>query len=425
MLSSVLRTIRERSLLAKGDRLLVAVSGGPDSSALLHGLSAVAERLGLSLLAACVDHRLRPESTEEAHDVRRRCQGMGIPCEVLEVDVSKARKAHVSAQEAAREVRLAALEGAALRLGCTKIALGHTADDQAETVLFRIVRGTGVAGLGGIPYHRGPFVRPLLDVRRAQILAYLRKRKIDFFTDPSNANRHYARSRIRHDVLPMLARENPRIVDALLALASEVRDKEAWTWRETLPASLYLSRRTAHAVDRLVREGCGTRTVAVRHGDLVVRYGSVAWLPRVTQATETQSTIRPQVERQAPPERPVPGPGKYRILAPPALGIELAQPNTGPCPGGNSACFDPAKLGWPLVLRVLRAGDRMAPRGGRGTRKLSDLLIDAKIPRQERADLPVLCDVSGAVLYVPGLRPSQLGRPDENTQEWIEIHVMR
>jgi hypothetical protein len=110
VLSRVLRTIRERSLVTKGDRVLVAVSGGPDSTALLHGLAKVAPRLGISLAAACVDHRLRPESAEEAREVQRRCQGMGIACEILEVDVGSARKAHVSTQEAARNVRLAALE---------------------------------------------------------------------------------------------------------------------------------------------------------------------------------------------------------------------------------------------------------------------------------------------------------------------------
>jgi tRNA(Ile)-lysidine synthase len=418
VLSRVLRTIRERNLVAKGDRVLVAVSGGPDSSALLHSLATVAPRLGISLVAACVDHQLRPESGEEACGVLRRCQGMGIPCEILEVDVGRARKAHVSGQEAAREVRLAALESTAARLGCAKIAVGHTADDQAETVLFRIVRGTGIAGLSGIPYQRGPFVRPLLDVRRAQILAYLRKRKIDFFTDPSNANRRYARSRIRHDVLPLLAQENPRVVEALLALAREASDKEGTTWREGLPADLYLPRRTVHAVDRLVREGCGTRTVAVRNGNLVVGYGLVTWLAKKPISLGS-------VEGHSHGAQCVAGPGRYRVFDPPAPGIELAPGCRGPWPVGNSACFDPAKVTWPLLVRALHPGDRMAPRGGRGTRKLSDLLIDAKIPQQERATLPVLCDALGEILYVPGLRPSQAGRPDGDTQEWIAVHVLR
>ena len=418
MLSRVLRTIRERGLLARGDRLLLAVSGGPDSTALLYGLAKIAPRLGISLVAACVDHRLRPESTEEAHHVCRICQGLGIGCEVLEVDVSRARKAHVSAQEAARNVRLAALQSAAGRLGCTQIALGHTADDQAETVLFRIVRGTGIAGLAGIPYQRGPFVRPLLDVRRAQILAYLAKRKGDYFTDPSNANRRYARSRIRHDVLPALARENPRVVEALLALAREAQDKGEARWRKDLPPGLYLPRRGVHAVDGLMRAGCGTRTITVRDGELTVGYGKVSWLPG-------KPGDLAQVRAQAREAQRVAGPGQYRIFDPPAPGLDIAPARVGPWPGGNSACFDTAKLTWPLSVRALRPGDRMAPRGGRGTRKLSDLLIDAKIPRQERAILPVLCDASGAILCVPGLRPSEIGRPGGETLEWIEVHVLR
>lgn len=418
MLSCVLRTIRERNLVVRGDRLLVAVSGGPDSTALLHGLAKVAPRLGITLMAACVDHGLRPESAGEAREVSRRCRNLGIACEILEVDVNRTRKAHVSVQEAARNARLAALEDAADRLGCTKIALGHTADDQAETVLFRIVRGTGLAGLAGIPYQRGRFIRPLLDVRRAEILVYLAKRKIAFFTDPSNANRRYARSRIRHDILPALARENPRVVDALLALAREAQQSGPGIWRKTLPAELYLPRPTVHTVERWMREGHGTRTMTVRNGELAVGYGKVSWIPG-----KPGQSLR--AKPQAGEDRLVQGAGRFRIFAPPAPGLEIAPACAGPWPGGNSACFDTAKLKWPLRARALRPGDRMAPRGGCGTRKLSDLLIDAKIPRPERAMLPALCDASGVILYVPGLRPSQAARPDETTREWIEVHVLR
>jgi tRNA(Ile)-lysidine synthase len=386
--------------------------------ALVHGLAKVAPRLGITIMAACVDHGLRPDSAEEARTVRRRCQDLGISCEILAVDVNRARKAHVSTQEAARNARLAALESTAVRIGCNKVALGHTADDQSETVLFRIVRGTGLAGLAGIPYQRGCFVRPLLDVRRADILRYLAKRKVAFFTDPSNTNRRYARSRIRHDVLPSLAKENPRVVDALLALAREAQDTSPMLWRQTLPAEFYLPRAAAHTVDRWMREGHGTRTMTVRNGALSVGYGKVSWNPG-------KPAERGAAKSQADEAQPVHGPGQYRILAPPAPGLEIAPACTGPWPSGNSACFDTAKLAWPLRVRALRHGDRMAPRGGRGTRKLSDLLIDAKIPRQERSTLPVLCDAAGVILFVPGLRPAQSGRPDETTREWMDVHVLR
>src|SRR3954447_12808889 len=183
MLSTMLRTIKEHTLVAAGDRVLVAVSGGPDSTALLHGLLVLAPRLGLTLEAAVVDHGLRPESTAEAAEVLERCRAAGVGCAVLQVDVRAARGRHVSWQDAARRARLGALEGEARRLGCPRVALGHTADDQAETLLFRIVRGTGVVGLAGIPYQRDPFVRPLLDVRRREVLAYLRRRRLPFIED--------------------------------------------------------------------------------------------------------------------------------------------------------------------------------------------------------------------------------------------------
>ncbi len=221
MLSAIQRTIAEHDLVARGDRVLVAISGGPDSTALLFGLARLAQRLGIELRAATVDHGLRPEAAAEAAAVARTCAALGIPCEVLRVEVR--RRAHVSIQDAARRARAAALTESAARLGCQRVALGHTADDQAETVLFRIVRGTGLAGLAGIPYQRDRFIRPLLDVRRAQVLSFLRRRRIAFVEDPSNRDPRFARSRVRADWLPFIARENPRIVEALLSLAADSR----------------------------------------------------------------------------------------------------------------------------------------------------------------------------------------------------------
>jgi tRNA(Ile)-lysidine synthase len=416
VLSRVLGTIREHGLLAKGDRVLVAVSGGPDSTALLHVLLKLAPRLGITLAVASVDHGLREESAREAGLVAERCRVAGLDCEVVVVDVGKARRQHVSVQEAARNARLSALQQAAARLGCAKVALGHTADDQAETVLFRILRGTGIAGLAGIPYQRGRFVRPLLDVRREEVLAFLAKRNLLFVTDPSNADRHYARSRIRHDVLPLVAGENPRVVDALLGLSRQARQKTASAWRDVLPRNLYLPRRVIEVVDRLVREGEGTRRVAAPGGSVVVRYGAVTWRPK-------------EAATEAPGEAPstgqvtIAGPGTYAIAG--GHGVEVTVPTKAAWPGGNVACFDASKVHWPLVLRALRPGDRMVPRAGRGSRKLSDLIIDAKIPREDRACLPVLCDAEQRILFVPGLRPSEVGRPVATTDEWFEARLAR
>jgi tRNA(Ile)-lysidine synthase len=418
VLSRILRTIREHALIDAGDRVLIAVSGGPDSTALLHGLLILAGRLGISVRGVCVDHALRTESADEARAVEEHCRGLGIQCEVVRVDVARARGSHVSLQDAARTVRLMALQEAAVRLGCNKIALGHTADDQAETVLFRILRGTGIAGLGGIPYRRDLFVRPLLDVRRAELLGFLGKRRITFFQDPSNANRRYARSRIRHDILPMLERENPRVIEALRALSRQAQGHAAQSWRDELPGVAHLPMRTADTIDRLVREGRGTRRVTVKNGEVVVRYGRVFWQPKSGAALA--SAASPGVVRTITLDG-----GQFRLFDPPAPAIEVLPARRDPWPVGDRACFDVEDLRWPLSVRPRQPGDRMAPRHGRGTRKLSDLLIDAKIPRGQRSTLPVLCDASGTVLYVPGLRPSEAGRPNPRTQEWIEVRVAR
>ena len=419
MLSQVLQTIREQALLAGGERVLVAVSGGPDSTALLHALVHLASRLHIELYAATVDHGLRPESGAEAALVAERCRALGVRCEILAVDVKAARCPHVSWQEAARNVRLSALQEAAIRLGCTRVALGHTADDQAETVLFRIVRGTGIPGLGGIHYQREIFIRPLLDVRRKGIMAFLAKRRIPFIEDPSNTNRHYTRVRIRLDLLPLLCRENPRVVDALLSLAQDARAIAVEAPAHRTLDLTSVPRRAAALIQRMAMQGRGTRRVSVREGEVVVSYGNVRFRPRADL-------------RQAPSLRPgspesvvVAGPGIYRQPGrSEGRALEVEEGKHPAVPPTDAAIFDATRIAQPLQVRAWRPGDRMRPRGGRGSRKLSDLLVDAKIPRDQRPELPVLVAADGTILFVAGLRPSEAGRPQISTARWLAVRAV-
>jgi tRNA(Ile)-lysidine synthase len=419
MLSQVLQTIREQALLAGGERVLVAVSGGPDSTALLHGLKHLAARLHIELVAAVVDHGLRPESGAEAALVVERCQALGVCCEILAVDVRAACRPHVSLQEAARNVRLRALQEAAVRLGCTRVALGHTADDQAETVLFRIVRGTGISGLSGIPYQRGILIRPLLDVRRKSIMAFLAKRHIPFIEDPSNANRHYTRVRIRLDLLPMLCRENPRVVDALLSLAQDVRAvaSGAPTYRTLDRTSV--PRRAAALIQRMATQAQGTRQVSVPKGEVVVSYGKVRF--RARESLRQDSSIPPLSSESVQ----VAGPGIYRLPGrSEGRALKLEEGRHPAVPPTGAALFDAARIARPLEVRAWRPGDRMRPRGGRGSRKLSDLFVDAKIPRDLRPKLPVLATADGTILFVAGVRPSEVGRPRVGTEDWLAVRAV-
>ena len=396
MLSTVLRTIARQALCERGDRVIVAVSGGPDSMALLHVLWEARERLGLALEVAGVDHGLRSAAAGELDFVEARAVALELPFTRLAVEVTR-RGAGL--QDAARQARLGALAALAIERGARRVALGHQADDQAETVLYRMVRGTGLTGLGGIPYQREPFIRPLLDVRRAEILRYLRRRSIPFVEDPSNADLRFARARVRHRYLPMLAEENPRVAEALVALAAAARDRG-----QAAPDGLALSRRVAAAVDRLRARG-GSAALDVAGGRRVeFSYGAV------------RVATRQPARRPAAPRAPavIAGPGVYR-WAVGALDVKEGAAEGGPESEGGAAEFDANLLDWPLTLRSRKTGDRMCPRGGRGSRKLSDLMIDAKIARGARASLPVVTSARGELLFVPGCArrrsPGRAGAP--------------
>jgi tRNA(Ile)-lysidine synthase len=307
-------------------------------------------------------------------------------------------------QDAARRARLAALAAHARAVGADRVALGHTADDQAETVLFRVIRGTGVAGLAGIPYRRDPFIRPLLDVRRSEVLRFLARRRLPSLTDPSNADPRFARARLRGQVLPELARENPRVTEALLALGRDARRVLRGDHRVT-PGL-----RAADVVERLVRERAGTRRVRVSGADVEVSYGRARWV----RPGDAPAAVVSQV--------PVAGSGLYRVCddaRAPAVEVALVD-GSGPIEG-EAAAFDlDAIPEGELVVRPPLPGDRLRPRGGRGSRKLAELLVDAKVPRPLRPTWPVLA-CGAVVLYVPGLRPSELARPHAGTRRLLVV----
>jgi len=217
--STVRRTLRERALVEAGDHVLVACSGGPDSTALLHVLDRLRTDVGITLCAASIDHGLRAESASEVVKVGDFAGSLGIPFRSARIEVPKEG---ASIQGRARDLRYQALLELARESKAARIAVGHTQDDQAETVLARILRGAGLRGLGGIEARRADgVIRPLFDCRRADVLTYAKERGLPFIEDPSNHQQAYERVRIRHEVLPTLLREDLRVVEHLCALGDE------------------------------------------------------------------------------------------------------------------------------------------------------------------------------------------------------------
>jgi tRNA(Ile)-lysidine synthase len=226
LLSHLSRRIEE---IPRPGRVLAAVSGGADSMALLRGLIELKDDLGLVLQVGHLDHQLRgAASTEDAAWLGRACEKLGVPFALGRIDVqAAATSSGRGVEEAARDARYVFLAETARSTDCSVIALAHTASDQAETILHHIVRGTGLAGLRGIPRERelAPgirLMRPLLDVERSQVLDYLRQIGQDFREDESNQDEAYTRNRIRRQLLPLLTREyNPQIADAVLRLGQQ------------------------------------------------------------------------------------------------------------------------------------------------------------------------------------------------------------
>ena len=413
-------------MLGHGDVVLVAVSGGPDSVALLHLLATLAAERSLRLHVLHVDHGLRPESSRDAQFVLDLSARLGVPADVVNVVIPSG----ASLEAAARAARYGALEATADRVGARRIAVGHTADDQAETVLMRMFGGAGVRGLAGIPPVRGRVVRPLLDVRRSALLAALAAADLPWVDDPSNRDTKFLRNRIRHEVLPLLgasfggdvvfslnrvARLCRETVDAVDRVARNELDRLGASTEDAivLPHAplAALPRQVAAEVLRLAAARLGsraplrawahrglTRALAPRPPRRAFRLGGVSVEVSSGRVRLAREAVRPLPARElaVPGSVTLPEIGRVmeaRVL--PAAGYEVPR-------GRHRVAFDADQVPARLVVRARARGDRFAPFSG-GERRLKSLLIDEKIPRWDRVRLPIV-EAAGRILWVAGVR---------------------
>ncbi len=440
LVEKVARYIERHRLLQKGDRLLVAVSGGPDSLCLLHVLRALAPRYDLSLIIAHLDHRIRPEARHEAETVRSLAASWALPFEGAAVDVPAYRSGRrVSASEASRIVRFRFLLEAAKKHGAGKIALGQQLDDQAETVLFNLLRGTGPDGLAGILPRRnyGPveLIRPLLGTSRLEIERYCLEQKLEPARDASNLKTDYTRNRIRLELIPYLEdRYNPNLRFSLAQLASlvaadraflgakaQIKFSELARWNNK---QLIVKRSAFNALPGALRGRIAYRallkfvpgrSLSRRHVDQLLQLAEkpgparVLLLPGGAQACTSyeQIILSPgrleQGKRFSDISLQIPG-----CTYLPDRRIRMEAHLLGPGglvwpPQPHQAYLDYDSLPGPLALRSRWPGARFHPQGAPGSKKLKDYFIDRKIPRHRRDDY-LLVTSGSKVVWVAGER---------------------
>lgn len=450
MLRQVRKTVEKYAMLARGDHLLVAVSGGPDSVALLRALVLMSPEYQLRLTTAHLNHGLRgAEAGREEDFVRRLSAGMGLDCLCKTVDIRMLQKGGGrSLEETAREERYRFLRKAALQCGAGKIATGHHRDDQAETILINLLRGSGSEGLRGIaPVWEALIIRPLLHVGRREILEFLKGEGLAYMTDSSNLSPIFLRNRIRNDLLPELIKNyNPRIVEGLSRTAEIIRREDDYlqdTVRQIiarwgfvpgrgellLPLTEFLGLHEAlqGRIIKFLLEAFtpSGRGIGYRHVDAVLglcrkaqRRRASLDLPCLIGVEIQKDTLQIGKEgsragrgaaRKTPPvwfSYLMDVPGKLYLpetgatircefVEKPDFQAMLALPET--------AFLDYDRLVLPLVVRNVRPGDRMAPLGMGGTKKMKSYFNDRKIPLCRRGKIPLLVDAR-SVVWIAGER---------------------
>lgn len=392
MQNRLLKFAREQNLMAPGDTVICAVSGGADSVAMLFALYLLREKLGITLEAAHFNHNLRgEESLRDETFVRELCARYEIPLHVASGEIHPGKK---GLEAAARDARYAFLEGLP-----GKIATAHTADDNAETILMHLVRGTGLKGLGGIAPQRGKLIRPMLGITRREVEDFLAEWHLPHVEDSTNETDAFLRNRLRHHVMPLLTAENPRIAENLSQMALRLREDEACLSQlsryETLPEVETLrtlpSAVRSRMLERFLKEN-GVREpedVHIAQAEALVfsdsPSASAAFPGGVTLSRQYgHLTANPTGEAFTPVTLTCPGSAEaagIRITCEPAGELAQSENLLTVCPVGK------------ISIRPRQTGDKIRLSGG--SKSLKKLFIDRKIPAADRERIPVVCDEIG------------------------------
>ena len=460
MLKKLQATLKKFNMLTKGETLLVAVSGGPDSVALLFALQELREQWQVKVKVIHVNHNLRGEdSLRDALFVEKLAGELGLACYIREVDVKGYWKdSGLSKQMAARELRYRLLEETAAEVGATRIALGHNANDQMETVLMNFLKGAGLEGLTGIPPVRGCYIRPLIEIPRAEIMAYCEDNHLQPVIDESNLEPIYLRNKIRLELIPLLEREyNPALLQGVQRLTEVLREEDELAALLTtqnmeevvennqeskmvlqihkfnsLPVALQ-RRIIRHVWRELTGQSQGLHFDHVAEILNLAQQGQSGSSLDLAQGVKVRKSYNRLVfgynevkDRIGFFQYPLVVPGRTEIA-------ELARViETGIMDKDEAAHLQRAEgvkafLDWeafdgPLSIRRRQEGDSFQPLGAPGTKKLKDFFIDKKVPRWERDSIPVVC-CGQRIVWVAGYSIAEPFKVREGTKKILCLEL--
>jgi len=455
LIERVLETLETHRLINQGDKILVALSGGPDSVALLHILHSLDTKLGFRLAAVYINHQLRPRAAkQEAAFCEKLCARLSIPFIYEEVDIpAMARDTRTGVEETARQYRYEILDRVAARSEFNKIAVGHHADDRAETILYNLLRGSGRHGMVGMAPRRGKIIRPLYDLRRDEIMEYAALNRLEYMIDRSNYGRQYTRNRLRHRVIPLLTREiSPATVANILRFSEIMTDEERYLdqsvqkiyrkLHSTTPGGkirLDLTRKLEYDVWFRRRMAMQALTDT---GLIDIEYAEVERLAcMIDRGAPVRLAIRDKlvahlaggalylyrpgagIARQA-----VAVPGKFRLTYP-KVRIDLNYVDSQDVRDKFGDRQDVAylaadRLEGELFITGVKPGARFHPYGRPGSKKVGDFLTDVKYPRPMRDELPVLYDRQG-IVWLAGLEIDHRVRVDKETRRVVKAKIVR
>ncbi len=445
IISKVRKTIEDNNLIEKNDIIIIGASGGPDSQFLVYALNALRKDLDFEIILAHLNHLHRKEAIDDENLVRETAEKIGLKFIAKRASMDAyAKKLKISPEDAGRRLRYQFFR----EIKGSKIAVAHNFDDQAETVLMRVIRGTGIEGLRAMTYKNKDIIRPILDIRKKDLLRYLDEEKIPYHIDITNQQTDYTRNKLRLDLIPQLEKINPNFKQALVNLShlafEETKLNDTYIneiyheyVQKSQDGSLIFDKARLEKVDRAVASRLIRRAILEIKGDLkdISKENMDTFLNLLT-LPNGKSIIKDdliftksykhyrlgKICEKEPMDR----------IAYLSLGEEIsfdglifraskAETYKKKKPK-NVEYFDGAKLSFPIKIRYRKNGDSFKPLGMNTSKKIKDFFIDQKVDRYKRDKIPMLL-AKDDIIWVVGLRSSEDYKVDPSTRKIIKIEV--